>query len=29
MSLSMKSLDNIKSEINQKREENLRNIEEM
>ena len=29
MSLSMKSLDNIKDEINQRREENLRNIEEM
>ena len=29
MSLSMKSLDNIKSEINQRREENLRSIEEM
>ena len=29
MSLSMKSLDNIKYEINQRREENLRNIEEM
>ena len=29
MNLSMKSLDNIKDEINQRREENLRNIEEM
>lgn len=29
MSLSMKSLDNIKDEINQRREENLRSIEEM
>ena len=29
MSLSMKSLDNIKDEINQRREENLSSIEEM
>ena len=29
MSLTMKSLDNIKDEINQRREENLRSIEEM
>ena len=29
MSLSMKSLDNIKDEINQRREQNLRSIEEM
>ena len=29
MSLSMKSLDNIKNEISKRREENLRNVEEM
>ena len=29
MSLSMKSLDSIKNEINKRREENLRNVEEM